>query len=185
MDVVQVELRRRLWHQICHLDFRSAESTGQEPTISDDDFTTLLPRNVNDDDLKEGFTPIPETFSAPGFTDMSGHLIRLHGIHCFRKIVRSTYRLERRLKSSTILETDTLDPVVEVQGVFAEVQTIINQMKSHLQIQYLAFCNPQIPEHCLALGLAVIVEWRCWSIFWLRIPKQYREAVVSPKIRRK
>ncbi|RMJ26842.1 Transcription factor [Aspergillus sp. HF37] len=54
IDVVQIELRRRLWHQICYLDFRSAEARGQEPTIADDDYTTLLPRNVNDEDLIEG-----------------------------------------------------------------------------------------------------------------------------------
>ncbi|KAI9930173.1 hypothetical protein MW887_011984 [Aspergillus wentii] len=57
VDAVQVELRRRLWHQICYLDFRSAESKGQEPTISDDDFTTLLPRNVNDEALAAGASP--------------------------------------------------------------------------------------------------------------------------------
>jgi hypothetical protein len=54
MDVVRVEIRCRLWHQICHLDYRSAESRGQEPTISDEDFTTFLPRNISDENLVEG-----------------------------------------------------------------------------------------------------------------------------------
>ncbi|ENH71005.1 hypothetical protein FOC1_g10008375 [Fusarium oxysporum f. sp. cubense race 1] len=54
MDVVRVEIRRRLWHQICRLDYRSAESRGQEPTISDEDFTTFLPRNISDENLVEG-----------------------------------------------------------------------------------------------------------------------------------
>ncbi|THC97147.1 hypothetical protein EYZ11_003362 [Aspergillus tanneri] len=158
MDVVQIEIRRRLWHQICHLDFRSAEARGQEPTISDDDYTTLLPRNVNDDDLIEGAPPIPDTHSAPGFTDMTVQLIRLNGIHLFRRIIRSTYKLERRIKTSTVHGNAVLYPIVELQALFIER---------------------------MAIGLAAIIEWRCWSLFWLRTPKQYRGAVVSPEIRQK
>ncbi|KAH8702191.1 putative C6 transcription factor [Talaromyces proteolyticus] len=183
MDVVQVELRRRLWHQICHLDFRSAEGKGQEPTISDDDYTTLLPRNVNDEDLIEGQFPTGEGYSNPGFTDMTGQLVRLHGIHCFRRIVRSTYRLERRIKSSTTLGNGVVNSIAEFQALFTEVHTMVNEMVTHIQTEYLQYCDPQVPEQRLSLGLAAIIEWRCWSIFWLRIPQQYREAIVSPEIR--
>ncbi|KAK2839261.1 hypothetical protein FQN49_006316, partial [Arthroderma sp. PD_2] len=183
MDVVQVEARRRLWHQICHLDFRSAESRGQEPTIADEDYTTLLPRNVSDEDLVEGVHPAAETCSPPGFTDMTGHLIRLNGIHCFRRIVRSTYRLERRIKTSTINGSGSLYPVTELQTLFVEVRSMVDEMTAHLQSQYLQYCDPRISHQRLALGLAAVIEWRCWSIFWLRTPKQFREAVVSPEFR--
>lgn len=183
MDVVQVETRRRLWHQICHLDFRSAEGRGQEPTISDEDYTTLLPRNVCDDDLVEGAHLGAETYSPPGFTDMTGHLIRLNGIQCFRRIVRSTYRLERRIKSSVLNGNGNLYPIAELQSLFEEVRSMVDEMVSHLQTQYLQYCDPQVPQQRMALGLAAVIEWRCWSIFWLRTPKQYREAAVSPEIR--
>ncbi|KAF5259584.1 hypothetical protein FOXYS1_9798 [Fusarium oxysporum] len=183
MDVVQVETRRRLWHQICHLDFRSAEGRGQEPTISDEDYTTLLPRNVCDDDLVEGAHLGAETYSPPGFTDMTGHLIRLNGIQCFRRIVRSTYRLERRIKSSALNGNGNLYPIAELQSLFEEVRSMVDEMVSHLQTQYLRYCDPQVPQQRMALGLAAVIEWRCWSIFWLRTPKQYREAAVSPEIR--
>ncbi|RMJ26841.1 Transcription factor [Aspergillus sp. HF37] len=56
-------------------------------------------------------------------------------------------------------------------------------MTAHFQTQYLQYCDPEIPGHRLALGLATVIEWRCWSIVWLRTPKQYRETVVSPEIR--
>lgn len=183
MDVVQVETRRRLWHQICHLDFRSSEGRGQEPTISDEDYTTLLPRNVCDDDLVEGVHLGAETYSPPGFTDMTGHLIRLNGIQCFRKIVRSTYRLERRIKSSALNGNGNLYPIAELQSLFEEVRSMVHEMATHLQTQYLQYCDPQVPQQRMALGLAAVIEWRCWSIFWLRTPKQYREAAVSPEIR--
>jgi hypothetical protein len=60
---------------------------------------------------------------------------------------------------------------------------MVDEMVNHLQTQYLQYCDPQIPHQRMALGLAAVIEWRCWSIFWLRTPKQYREAVVSPEIR--
>ncbi|KAH7143313.1 putative C6 transcription factor [Fusarium sp. MPI-SDFR-AT-0072] len=183
MDVIQVETRRRLWHQICHLDFRSAEGRGQEPTISDEDYTTLLPRNVCDEDLAEGAHLGAETYSPPGFTDMTGHLIRLNGIQCFRRIVRSTYRLERRIKSSALNGNGNLYPIAELQSLFEEVRSMVHEMVTHLQTQYLQYCDPQVPQQRMALGLAAVIEWRCWSIFWLRTPKQYREAAVSPEIR--
>ncbi|EAU31602.1 predicted protein [Aspergillus terreus NIH2624] len=183
MDVVQVETRRRLWHQICHLDFRSAEGRGQEPTIADEDYTTLLPRNINDDELIEGAHPTTDAYSPPGFTDMTGHLIRLHGIHCFRRIVRSTYRLERKIKASNAHGNGNVYPIAELQSLFVEVRSMVNEMVTHIQTQYLQYCDPRISDQRMALGLAAVIEWRCWSIFWLRTPKEYRQAVVSPEIR--
>ncbi|KAF5988763.1 C6 transcription factor [Fusarium coicis] len=118
MDVVQVEIRRRLWHQICHLDYRSAESRGQEPTISDDDFTTFLPRNISDENLVEG--RLDEPSATPGFTDMTVHLIRLYGHHCFRRIFRGTYKLERTTKSQEAKNNRNSNPVAKLRSLFEE-----------------------------------------------------------------
>ncbi|KAF5572144.1 C6 transcription factor, partial [Fusarium pseudocircinatum] len=172
MDVVQVEIRRRLWHQICHLDYRSAESMGQEPTISDEDFTTFLPRNVSDENLVEG--ALEGISSAPGFTDMTVHLIRLHGHHCFRRIVRGTYKLERTTKSQEAKNNDNTNPVSKLRSLFEEVKGMVNEIVNHFQTHYLQYCSPHVPEQRMTIGLATVVEWRCWSIFWLRTPKQYR-----------
>ncbi|RKL18838.1 hypothetical protein BFJ68_g3859 [Fusarium oxysporum] len=180
MDVVRVEIRRRLWHQICHLDYRSAESRGQEPTISDDGFTTFLPRNISDENLVEG--GFDGTSTQAGFTDMTVHLIRLYGHHCFRRIVRGTYKLERTTKSQAKNHDDT-NPAVKLRSLFDEVRGMVDEMVDHFQAHYLQYCNPQIPEQRMAIGLATVVEWRCWSIFWLRTPKQYREFVIIPEVR--
>jgi len=180
MDVVRVEIRRRLWHQICHLDYRSAESRGQEPTISDEDFTTFLPRNISDENLVEG--GLDGTSTQAGFTDMTVHLIRLYGHHCFRRIVRGTYKLERTTKSQVKNHDDT-NPVVKLRSLFDEVRGMVDEMVDLFQAHYLQYCNPQIPEQRMAIGLATVVEWRCWSIFWLRTPKQYREFVIIPEVR--
>ncbi|VTT66032.1 unnamed protein product [Fusarium fujikuroi] len=181
MDVIQVEIRRRLWHQICHLDYRSAESRGQEPTISDKDFTTSLPRNVSDENLVEG--SLDETSTTAGFTDMTVHLIRLYGHHCFRRIVRGTYKLERTTKSQEAKNNDNANPVTKLRSLFEEVRGMVDEMVNHFQTHYLQYCSPHIPEQRMAIGLATVVEWRCWSIFWLRTPKQYRESVITPEVR--
>lgn len=97
--------------------------------------------------------------------------------------MRSTYRLERRIKASAFQGTTSLYPIAELQALFIEVRTMVDDMATHIQTQYLQFCDSNIPIQRLALGLAAIIEWRCWSIFWLRTPKQYREAVVTPEIR--
>ncbi|KAF5619471.1 C6 transcription factor [Fusarium sp. NRRL 52700] len=181
MDVIQIEIRRRLWHQICHLDYRSAESRGQEPTISDEDFNTFLPRNISDENLVEG--SLDETSTALGFTDMTVHLIRLYGHHCFRRIVQSTYKLERTTKLQEASNNNDTNPVAKLQSLFEEVRDMADQMVKHFQTLYLQYCSPHIPEQRMAIGLATVVEWRCWSIFWLRTPKQYRELVITPEVR--
>lgn len=181
MDVIQVEIRRRLWHQICHLDYRSAESRGQEPTISDEDFTTFLPRNVSDENLVEA--SLDETSTTAGFTDMTVHLIRLYGHHCFRRIVRGTYKLERTTKSQEAKNNDNANPVTKLRSLFEEVRGMVDEMVNHFQTHYLQYCSPHIPEQRMAIGLATVVEWRCWSIFWLRTPEQYRESVITPEVR--
>ncbi|KAF5724148.1 C6 transcription factor [Fusarium mundagurra] len=163
MDVVQVEIRRRLWHQICHLDYRSAESRGQEPTISDEDFTTFLPRNISDENLVEG--SLEKTSATPGFTDMTVHLIRL------------------TTKSQEAKNKDDTNPVAKLQSLFEEVRGMVDEMVNHFQTHYLRYCSPHVPEQRMAIGLATVVEWRCWSIFWLRTPKQYRESVITPEVR--
>ncbi|KAF5583206.1 C6 transcription factor [Fusarium pseudoanthophilum] len=181
MDVIQVEIRRRLWHQICHLDYHSAESRGQEPTISDEDFTTFLPRNISDENLVEGSLDGPST--TPGFTDMTVHLIRLYGHHCFRRIVRATYKLERTTKSQESKNNKNTNPVAKLRSLFEEVRGMVDEMVNHFQTNYLQYCSPHVPEQRMAIGLATVVEWRCWSIFWLRTPKQYRELVITPGVR--
>ncbi|KAF4301568.1 hypothetical protein GTA08_BOTSDO06762 [Botryosphaeria dothidea] len=183
MDAVQAELRRRVWHQLCHLDFRSAEGKGHEPAISDDDFTTLPPQNVDDEEIVEG-TPISQLIESNStFTDMTTHLIRLNGIHCFRKVIQSTYRLERRIKKSTLGDNEQIDPVIEIQHLYQEVRAMVDSMLEKQQRLYLCNCDPSVPLQGLALGLAALLEWKCWVIFWLRIPKAYREVIISPEVR--
>lgn len=50
---IDVEVRRRIWAQLCILDVRYAAYLGQEPTITADSYDTALPLSIDDRDLSE------------------------------------------------------------------------------------------------------------------------------------
>ncbi|KAF2490464.1 hypothetical protein BU16DRAFT_153767 [Lophium mytilinum] len=184
MDTVTIEVRRRLWHQICHLEFRAAECKGQEPTVSDDDFTTMMPRNVNDEDLEEGSSPGTAPYDRSAFTDMAFQLVRFTGMRCMRRIIQSTYRLERRILWSGLRGHSAPDPVLELQILYKEIKTLVDEMIEENRTKYLQYCDINVPMQRLCLGLASLIEWRPWVLFWLRIPRAYRDSVFSIEIRR-
>lgn len=183
MDEVQVEIRRRIWHQICHLDWRASEGKGMEPAISDDDFTTLLPRNINDSDLVEGRLSSSEVVEEEGFTDMTLQLCRLGMIKCFRKIAQSTYRLDRRMKASKLRDGEQIDTITELQNLFTETSQTINDAHAKSAQCYLRHCRLDIPIQRLTIGLTANLEWRCWLIFWCGVPKDLRQVVIAEDVR--
>jgi hypothetical protein len=183
MDSVTIELRRRAWHQVCNLEFRAAECKGQEPGISEDTYTSMLPRNIEDDELLEGMSPGATPYDEERFTSMTFQLVRYVGMIALRRIVQSTYRLERRMLESGLHGTACPDPALELQGMYEQIKIMVEQMHEENHRKYLRFCNPDISMQRLTLGLASMVEWRCYLIFWLRMPRAYRDVVFSNDIR--
>lgn len=80
----QIEMRRRLWWQICILDTRASEDHGCDPTIIDQLFDTKMPLNVDDDDLYPEMTELPPP--KKGCTGMSFGLIRFEIASTLRKL---------------------------------------------------------------------------------------------------
>ena len=83
----QIELRRRLWWQICILDVRTAEDSGTDPAIYEHSFSTKFPLNLNDSDLDRGMSDSP-TESASR-TEMLFSLQRFEISYAVRKILFS------------------------------------------------------------------------------------------------
>lgn len=50
---IEIEVRRRIWAQICVLDVRFAEKLCREPTIDMDSYDSALPLSICDTDLSE------------------------------------------------------------------------------------------------------------------------------------
>lgn len=80
----EIEMRRRLWWQICVLDVRASEDHGCDPTIVEQAFDTKLPLNINDADVEPGMKEFPP--ERVGITDMSFCLIRFEVSNTFRRL---------------------------------------------------------------------------------------------------
>jgi hypothetical protein len=184
MDAITIESRRRMWHQLSHLEFRAAECKGQEPSITEDFYTTLLPRNIDDEDLADGASPGPSPYDAEKFTPITFQLVRYVGMRCLRRIVQCTYRLERRMLDSGLHGTSRPDPAQELQSLYEQIKVMLNEYHDEIQRKYLRYCKPENPMQRLCLGLASLLEWRCYLLFWLRMPRAYRDVVFSTDIRR-
>ncbi|KAF2645722.1 hypothetical protein P280DRAFT_128144 [Massarina eburnea CBS 473.64] len=52
-DPVEIEIRRRLWAQICILDTRLAEQLCREPTITPESYDVILPLSLSDQELTD------------------------------------------------------------------------------------------------------------------------------------
>ncbi|KAJ4379340.1 hypothetical protein N0V86_005385 [Didymella sp. IMI 355093] len=184
MDALTIELRRRIWHQLGHLEFRAAECKGQEPSLSEDYYTTLFPRNVEDEELVDGASPGPAPYDEERFTSITFQLVRYQGMSALRRIIRSTYHLERRMLDSGLHGTSRPDPARELQELYEQIKKMLDEVHEESHRKYLRFCNPEIPMQRLCMGLASLLEWRCYLLFWLRMPRAYRDVVFSNDIRK-
>ena len=84
LPAFDIEMRRRLWWQICILDSRASEDHGCDPTINDHNFDTQMPLNVNDTDLSPDMKELPE--AKIGCTEMTFGLIRFEITSVLRRI---------------------------------------------------------------------------------------------------
>lgn len=86
LSPLEVELRRRVWHQISLLDLRSSEARGVFPTHLS--YDTKLPLNINDSDL----SPETKTYPEPraGLTDMTAALVRLEFCDVTRRLHKTS-----------------------------------------------------------------------------------------------
>ncbi|KAJ4302847.1 hypothetical protein N0V90_001738 [Kalmusia sp. IMI 367209] len=166
------------------IEFRAAESKGQEPSIAEDDYTTLIPRNIEDEELVEGESPGPSPYNEERWTGMTYQLVRFIGARASRRIIKSTYRLERRMLESGLHGTSGPDPAIELQSIYHQIQNMVEEMHEENYRKFLRFASRDVPIQRLTLGLATLIEWRCYVLFWLRMPRAFRDVVFSSDVRK-
>lgn len=88
MSAFETEMRRRIWHEICYLDLRTAEDHGCDPSIPTISFDTQLPLNINDKDLSED-PNAPPPVPCSGFTEMTLALVKFEMLDCFRSLFKN------------------------------------------------------------------------------------------------
>ncbi|PWY64808.1 hypothetical protein BO83DRAFT_321869 [Aspergillus eucalypticola CBS 122712] len=184
IDVVQVELRRRLWAQICHLDFRTAEDHGFAPSIHASDFDTRRPVSLDDVDLIEGVAPLSGLSDAPKFTDMTIYLLRITAAGYYGRIIQITHasrkRLGNGLDSSVVDESQAL---MELQGLLQTATGLARDLERGLD-ELIRYCDKRVMMQSMALDLSQHLKTKFWVMFWTQISRQDREKIISPAMRR-
>ncbi len=131
-----IEMRRRLWWQICILDSRASEDHGCDPTIIDQVFDTQMPLNANDSDL----SPDMKTFPEPkvGCTEMTFGLIRFEITNTLRMI---QYVPAGPKKCNKFFSEATTE----------QKEKWIRECHQRIEEKYLQDCNMSVPLYWVSL----------------------------------
>ncbi|KAL6718136.1 hypothetical protein ACLMJK_004223 [Lecanora helva] len=148
----QVELRRRLWWQIIHLDIRCSEDRGTDPMILDQSFNTKGPLNIHDADMSpRSMEPIVERQE---FTTMTKNYVS-------------------NIFWSTAVQIGFVPPVREAGNTppsmsFDLKTSLVDQIEKRLETQVLSYCNPADP-----------LAW-CTTVVVRLVMKRLRLAIYHP-----
>lgn len=123
----EVEMRRRLWWQICFIDSRSEDVQVSQFKISEGMFDTDIPTNTNDVNLDPEISKPPTV--AESWTDMTPFLI-----HC------EVWKLSRRLQSISAAD-HALSPDID------ERLDIFQRSQARIEETYLKHLDPNQSLH--------------------------------------
>ncbi|KKZ60094.1 hypothetical protein EMCG_00785 [[Emmonsia] crescens] len=140
----ETEMRRRLWWNICLLDFQVAEDHGCDPFIYEPFYDTRIPLNINDDDICQESTETPE--ERVECTESTFSLIRC-------EIVAAARRLSYIAPSSACSKTST-DISLEHR------EELILELSKRLEERYVQHCAMTTP-----------ILWACATISRLAISR--------------
>ena len=130
----EIEVRRRLWWQICFIDSRSEDVHVSEYKLSEGMFDTEIPANTDDANLDPGMSKPPVI--AERWTDMTVFLIRCE-----------VWKLSRRLQSVTAASY-ALPPGID------ERLELFRQSQARIEDSYLKHLNPYLPLHSFVATIA-------------------------------
>ncbi|KAL6704678.1 hypothetical protein ACN47E_007960 [Coniothyrium glycines] len=151
LPAFEIEMRRRLWWQICFLDARSSEDHGCDPTIVEAFFDTKMPLNVNDDDIQPGMPDFPE--ERQGFTDMTFCLLRFEVSSIFRRILYippNPYRCTEYFEGLSI----------------AEKEKWITECHQKMENKYFKDCDMSIPLCWVTATISRLIMSKMWLIVY-------------------
>jgi hypothetical protein len=156
----ECEMRRRLWWQLCVLDFRNSEKQGTEPSIAAGTYDTNLPLNINDSDLIPSATTPPEP--RIGLTEMSMTLIAC-------ELASAVFTLQRARNNNA--------PLPSIIGSTATGKdTIIQEFCQHLQDRYVRHCTHDSPMSWVVKNMCQLLRYKMECI--LLFP--FHKAVSKP-----
>ncbi|KAF2009156.1 hypothetical protein BU24DRAFT_380475, partial [Aaosphaeria arxii CBS 175.79] len=132
ISAFHVEMRRRLWATILELTVQMSLDIGMPPTLSEDDYDTLPPSNLNDDQMDDTTTELPAThpWTTGICTDTTLQLMLLDSLPLRLRITRRINSIRTQLSYAETLRLGT---------------TLMNICRSNL-------------EHLLSLQAAILTD---------------------------
>ncbi|KAK3725919.1 hypothetical protein LTR37_000067 [Vermiconidia calcicola] len=148
----EVEMRRRLWWQVCILDIRASEDHGCDPTILEQAFDTKMPLNINDIDINPNMKEFP--LERQGCTDMSFCLIRFEVANTFRRINYVPPGPPRACQEN--LANVTLE----------DKEKWITECHQRLEERYLKHCDMSVPLFWVTATVARLMMSKMWLMVY-------------------
>jgi len=154
----QIEMRRRLWWQVCLLDIRASEDHGCDPTIVEQSFDTKMPLNINDVDISPDMKVLsPER---RGCTDISFCLIRFEVSNTFRRINYVPPGPSRAY----------LEHYASV--TLQEKEKWITECHEKLEERYLKHCDMNVPLFWVTATVARLMMSKMWLMVYHPFQRQ-------------
>jgi hypothetical protein len=133
----ETELRRRLWWHLVHVDIRTADLLGTRPSWDLSYDNTLMPLNVEDEDLDPDMAAMPPERN--GITSMAFCLIRCELMETLRKF------------SPTGSKEVRWETLYSPHLTLAKKDSIISQFENEMETKYLRYCDPTNSLHTFVL----------------------------------
>ncbi|KAH6724423.1 fungal-specific transcription factor domain-containing protein [Leptodontidium sp. MPI-SDFR-AT-0119] len=141
----ETEMRRRLWWQLCILEFRDSERNGTDASVVQGSFDTKMPLNINDSDLTQDAMQFPEP--RQGLTEMTHSLLTCDV--CATLLALSFSR--PRLGSAPLPESTVSVP---------EMEKIIHDFQSMLPEKYLKYCTDDSPTAYITANMCNLIFYK-------------------------
>ena len=120
----EIQLRRRIWAKLRFLDVRAAEEIGCEPSIREASYDSLLPSNINDNDLtlNHGDATTNANISNRYLQQLDGNITDsgIGDLEFYTLVASSTHNSVR--KDGTLYFTEMTFPLIryELTGLLSE-----------------------------------------------------------------
>ncbi|KAI5306304.1 hypothetical protein KEM56_001489, partial [Ascosphaera pollenicola] len=92
-SIIDTQVRRMIWYQLCYLDIRTSEVQGPRATIKRESFSTKFPLNVDDVELMDSDPPRTD---AVRWTDMTLTRIRIECQELHRILYVDRLRIDKK-----------------------------------------------------------------------------------------
>ncbi|KAF4545470.1 C6 transcription factor [Lasiodiplodia theobromae] len=208
---VAVELRRRIWHQLCYLEWRAAELKGMVSLSAavqqiDDALTTRVPMNVDDEELSElrqgpGLLDARRMMEVERgrFTDTTFLVGRSRWVQCAKVVAANVQGLFRRTKGGTAsggggggaVAADEAqvggdaEKFAEFEKLHRETGALVDRTREQNATLFRFLYDDPTPLQKLCVMTSRSMEWKCWLTFWCSVPKDFRKKVMTDDARRR